>query len=451
MRRRLGQLLLTVVVLVLVASAAGAQDAPPPPQLEHADGPALASFHAALSRVTRGEGIARVAFFGDSHAASDSFTGALRRALQARFGDAGPGFVLPVRAWPTYRAPACEVTSGGAWRPLRVTARERRVDRYGLAGVAVECSPREATIDAAADDGLGWGELALPEPLAGSDWNVELWAAAQPGGGTLRVRVDEADAADFALAADAWQAHYEPLIVAGAGAHRVRIEALGDGAVRLFGLVIERPGPGVVVDTLGINGARARDQLSWDDALFREHLARRQHDLVVLEYGTNEAGDDEPMARYEASLRQVVARMREAAPRSSCLLVGPTDWPVRVRRVGWVERARQAEIVDVQRRVALEAGCAFFDTVRFQGGPLSTAAWARLDPPLAQRDRVHLTHLGYLRVAEALVAGLVEGLPPSRTAASFAPASSGAAASAAPRTAPLARAASTARAASPSR
>jgi len=415
--RRLG-LLLAIAVPLLDAAGARAQDVEPGTHLEGVDPRTLSAFHAALARVSRGEGVARVAFYGDSHAASDSFTGAVRRALQARYGDAGPGFVLPVRAWPTYRAPSCELSSGGSWRPLRVTARDRHIDRYGFAGVAVECAPRETADASAADDGLGWGELALPETLVGAEWNLELWAAAQPGGGTLRVRIDEADPIETALAADAWRTHYLAVPVVGNGAHRVRVETLGDGAVRLFGAVLERRRAGVVVDTLGLNGARARDQLSWDDSLFREHLARRRPDLVVLEYGTNESGDDEPIARYEASLQQVVRRFREAAPSASCVLVGPTDRPIRVRRVGWVERARQASIIEVQRRVALASGCAFFDTVRFQGGPLSTVAWARLDPPLAQRDRIHLTRLGYLRVGEALAASLVDGLPASTAAAS---------------------------------
>ena len=396
---------------MLGGAEARAQDALPPAELEGVEGPSLGAFRAALARAERGEGVARVGFFGDSHAASDSLTGALRRVLQARFGDAGPGFVLPVRAWPSYRAPGCGVTSGGAWRALRVVARDRHVDRYGLAGVATECAPREATDTTDADDGLGWGELALPASLTRGPWQVELWAESQPGGGTLRVSVDDAAPVDTALAADAWTSNYLPLALADGAAHRVRVESLGDGAVRLFGAVVERGGAGVVLDTLGLNGARARDQLSWDDALFREQLARRRHDLVVLEYGTNESGDDDSMARYEASLRQVVARVRQAAPAASCLLLGPTERPRRVRHVGWVARPRQGELIDVQRRVALEAGCAFFDVLRYQGGPLATAAWARLSPPLAQRDRVHLTALGYRRVGEALGAALVAGVP----------------------------------------
>ncbi|MCA9600528.1 MAG: hypothetical protein KC417_00810, partial [Myxococcales bacterium] len=58
--------------------------------------------------------------------------------------------------------------------------------------------------------------------------------------------------------------------------------------------------PGVVVDALGVNGARAKNQLWWDDASFRAELAKRDPALVALAYGTNESGDDDvPIETYE--------------------------------------------------------------------------------------------------------------------------------------------------------
>ena len=85
----------------------------------------------------------------------------------------------------------------------------------------------------------------------------------------------------------------------------------------------------MIVDTLGIPGSRVRYHLLWDDAIYREHLKRRKPNLVVLAYGTNEAGDDdEPIESYAADLRKVVARVREVVPAASCLLVGPSDRPI---------------------------------------------------------------------------------------------------------------------------
>jgi lysophospholipase L1-like esterase len=394
---------------------------------------------------------ARILVLGDSHTASDLFTGAMRRDLQARFGDAGAGLVFPARPWPSYRRDEV-VVRGEGWTPLRVTARERRVDHYGLAGVALECAPETictaeleprdpapgavADAAAAAPAPVGLALVGASPPDAAPAQDAELWLLARPDGGTLDVALDDVLLATVSTRADAAAPLYVPLALP-PGSFRLRLATRGDGAVRVFGVVLERgrSGGGVVVDALGINGARARDQLAWDDALLRAHLARRDPDLVVLAYGTNESGDDQPLDRYAADLRRVVARLRDAAPRAACLLVGPTDRPERVRRVGWVPRARQEQINEAQRAIARDLGCAFFDTVAFQGGPLATVAWARAEPPLASRDHVHLTRLGYERLGAALVeailaderlsAGVVAAargdVPGSRIAATAAP------------------------------
>jgi lysophospholipase L1-like esterase len=181
----------------------------------------------------------------------------------------------------------------------------------------------------------------------------------------------------------------------------------------------------VLVDTLGITGARITNHLFWSDALYREHLARRRPDLVVLSYGTNEAGDDDtPPERYEADVRAVVARVRETVPGASCLLVGPTDRPFYDRRRRTVEdRPRTAVVIDVMRRVAEESGCGFFDTQAFMGGPLSMVDWVAAEPPLATPDHVHLTRRGYERWAQVALDAMMRGygeLPVSPLVASTA-------------------------------
>ena len=66
----------------------------------------------------------------------------LREKLQARFGDAGPGFVLPGRPWPTIRYAEAKSLDGQGWRTdgLRLGENDGVV---GLGGMSLE-SFREA-------------------------------------------------------------------------------------------------------------------------------------------------------------------------------------------------------------------------------------------------------------------------------------------------------------------
>ena len=107
------------------------------------------------------------------------------------------------------------------------------------------------------------------------------------------------------------------------------------GDVRLFGAVLENDGPGVVYDSLGVNGACAGLLATAMNAEhWQEQLRHRRSDLVVINYGTNESqyATDAQMERYERELREVIRRVREALPAASLLVVSPRDRPARCRR-----------------------------------------------------------------------------------------------------------------------
>jgi len=153
----------------------------------------------------------------------------------------------------------------------------------------------------------------------------------------------------------------------------------------------------------------------------------------VLAYGTNESGDDSPIERYEAKLREVVGRVREVVPEASCLLIGPSDRPVQIQPGVFEDRPRTAQVVEVQRRVSKELGCGFYDLVAFQGGPLSMLEWSAADPAYGAPDHIHYTRRGYQRLGETLLEALMDGYsgPASRVAPDAPPPSEGTATAAA--------------------
>ena len=379
--------------------------------IEDRDGRSMESLHRALQRAADGTGQARLLFYGASHVASDLFTGYVRRELQSRFGDAGHGFVVPVHPWSTYRHFDIQVESDHRrWKTHRIRVSDKEIERVGLAGAAMEVRrPGSYGLVRTAERGDHGRTASL----------FELYYEKRPRGGDLEVRIDGRPARRIRTRGPKIEPAYATFRVAD-GPHRFEIRSLGRNPVRVFGLVVERDQPGVVVDTLGINGSRARYQLLWEDELYREHLLRRDPDLVVLAYGTNESGDESPLEEYEADLRKVVGRVRQTVPEASCLLIGPSDRPIQVEDRVFEDRVRTAQIIEVQHRVALEHGCGFFDLVAFQGGALSTVQWAAYDPPYAQQDHIHFTRLGYQRLGEALLAALLEGMPESREAAAAA-------------------------------
>src|SRR5689334_16647667 len=105
--------------------------------IEDPTGRAMQSFYEALTRTEHGEAITRVLHYGDSHIAADLLTGALRRELQSRFGDAGAGFVLANKPYSYYARPGVTIYTTDGWRAGGLSEASLINDgRFGLAGIS---------------------------------------------------------------------------------------------------------------------------------------------------------------------------------------------------------------------------------------------------------------------------------------------------------------------------
>ncbi|HET9954472.1 MAG TPA: GDSL-type esterase/lipase family protein [Polyangiaceae bacterium] len=178
------------------------------------------------------------------------------------------------------------------------------------------------------------------------------------------------------------------------------------GRPRLHGVIVESEQPGVVLDTVGIDGARIATALAWDEESFIAELAARRPDLIVLAFGTNEAFDALRVSAYDQELSSLLGRARRAAPDSECLVLGPPD----ALDVEGGSVARIPEIAGVYAQTAARLGCAFYSLQAAMGGPGSFAAWQRTEPRFAQADRIHLTKDGYRELGERLSAELLGAL-----------------------------------------
>jgi lysophospholipase L1-like esterase len=363
--------------------------------IEHPrSGPALAHFHEALRKLEAGEdkdGKVRILVYGASHTQADIYPGYLRAYLQARFGNGGQGFVslVKVNRWFRYADWTIDETKG--WKcELAPRASSRKDGYYGLLGACGSTSKRDKT-------------TVIPRHETVGASNYDLWYLAQPGGGKLKLFVDGNKQATVDTAAQQFEPGYHPFTADETGPHSIEVQATGNGEVRLFGLVMETDTPGVVVDTLGIAGTRAASMLKWDQDIWTDNIRRRDPDLYILAYGTNEATDtDQPISAYRRDLREVLTRLRDAAPEASCLLLGPGDFPQEIETDVWVPRPRVAEIIEAQRDIAYEMGCGFWDGLAFMGGVNSMHRWATSRPQMASRDHIHLTKRGYVRMGMAV-------------------------------------------------
>jgi lysophospholipase L1-like esterase len=370
----------------------------PPVALEDPSGHALDAIYAKLAAVDSKQAgsIARVAHFGDSIIVSDFVSGQLRRDLQRRFGDAGHGFVLVANAWPSYFHWDVERYATAGFRVSTIVGPYAEDGWYGLGGVSFRADKNVLARVGTARSG-NFGRRV-------SRFQVDY--AEEPHGGRFALRVDGHEAGVVDTSASEPHARAYELRVPD-GPHELELQTLS-GESRLFGIVLERDEPGVVLDALGVQGARIRFLDKQDDAHWAEQLRWRAPDLLVYEFGANESGDGfvYSMADFHRTMHDVLAQAKAALPRASCLVIGTMD---RAAKQGdeIVSVRVIPSLVEEQRRVALELGCAYFDTYRAMGGKGSMPLWVKRG--LAQADLTHPSGAGAERLANWIYGALMRG------------------------------------------
>lgn len=370
-------------------------------EIEDPSGHALDRFYAALAATARGErgAITRIAHYGDSSIASDRITFTMRRRLQARFGDAGHGFMLMTRGYMPYGHRDVTHTASSGWQIRQLVLGEIEDGWYGYGGVQARTTGRaRATYGTATDS-----------PVGGRVSRFELWYQKWSGGVDVHVAVDGGPERTIPTRAEQREDAWETIEVED-GPHTLALRAGGGGSARFYGIVLERDGPGVVYDSLGLVGARARRLLAFDAAHIERQVTHRDVDLLVLGFGGNEAGDGRmPIAMYENEMVQVIQRMRGSQRDLPCLIVAPLDQAEHDERGNIVSMAAMSQLVEGQRRAAAREGCGFWDTWQAMGGEGAMRRWFRARPRLAFPDYRHATPAGYEVISNMLYKALLAG------------------------------------------
>ncbi|HEV2688491.1 MAG TPA: GDSL-type esterase/lipase family protein [Bryobacteraceae bacterium] len=353
----------------------------------------LKPFYQALWRTEARQtgAVTRILHYGDSPTTADSITADVRSLLQEHFGDAGHGFVLVAKPWAWYGHRGVDV-SGKSWL-IEPASQVRAKDGYhGLGGVNFQGGTGASS------------HIVLREEHA----RMEVQYLRQPGGGELTVRAGGEVIARIETDGDKRPAFEEVEIPADVRAIDLAVER---GPVRLFGVSFERNGPGVIYNSLGLNGGQVQAVLrNFEKGQWAEQLRHQRPDLVVVNYGTNESLYAEYIERtYPGELREVIQRIKSAVSSASVLVMSPMDRGQRDSSGQIVTPAVLPRLVEIQRKIAAETNCAFFNTFQAMGGEGTMGRWYDASPRLVSADFMHPLPAGAKKVGVLLYQALDAG------------------------------------------
>ncbi len=357
--------------------------------------PELAHFYAALHALEdkSRKSHVRVYWMGDSHAQADFWSGALRDGLQTKFGSGGPGFLH--LGYKNYRHDGVKTEIEGRWRMRPKKPAGIKTDGDGVVGLGgllmggYQDTPR--------------AEISVTEAVPGKTVLYDFCYRLKKPTDTIDVTVD---GKRVTLAASKTEPSGEIRHASFRGIPPGDFAARPtNGTPDFCGVTIESDpveSPGVVLDTLGINGARYATALSWNEKSWLSEVSRRPPDLVVFEYGTNEAGDPSPAyGSTGKNMEAMIDRIRKVRPDVDCVVVSATD------------RADVEEHLPLMNAsisaAAKKSGCFYFDAYGILGGKGAASRMRDEVPPRVQKDGIHLTIRGYRELGKTMLDALSKG------------------------------------------
>lgn len=419
----------TWVAILVVCGGAHQASSQQTPTLEFPAGTeVLDGFFAPLHRLEAGESVrVRVGWFGDSHTAGESWPGKFRERLVQRFRSGGRGLVFPGKPQRYHLVLGAKTGQSDGWESGNVlyaaSDRKKSLAGWGLFGLSgYSLCTRKAGSEV-------W--LEMPDETAATQ--AQVYFARLPEPGVLAVQAGNQAPVQIETMWSSATLGVQGFAFAPGEPRRVVIRAVS-GAVCVLGMALENEQPGVVVDGMGVNGARLTTFGRLTDYLLQAMTQHRPYDLVVLAYGTNEASDGEFDAkRYEEAAHKAMQVFRWAMPQTACLMVGAPAFGSR-HHGAVVPNPNVQALRQIQVRLAATYRCAYLDLHAAMGGDAAVAEWLSNGPkvverlqrqydlkldatlvekarkgdlPLLSKDLIHMHTAGYHLLAEIMIEALM--------------------------------------------
>jgi hypothetical protein len=322
----------------------------------------------------------RIVHLGGSHLQADVYTHRMRQELQSFYpGVLGSrGFFFPYSIAHTNCPSNLRISYSGDWQTCKNT---QQVPAFtlGLSGITSVLTSSTGSISI----------VARYDTLRQYDFNrVKIFCNASESG--IIPDINPGDSSKALLVNDGSQ--YVQYSLAEYADTLVIHIAQGDSAEKpfqLYGISLENDDPGVIYNTIGVNGAKLESYLRCK--LFVPQLKTLEPDWVIISIGTNEGNtrkfDEEA---YRNNYRQLLDSVRRAAPQAAILLTVPNDSYLYKRYIN----QNTAHMRRIIFEIARSEDCGVWDFYSVMGGLNSVKAW--YDQGLMNRDHIHFNKTGYL-------------------------------------------------------
>lgn len=326
---------------------------------------------------------------GDSHVQAGYFTEAMRIPLQEAWGNAGRGLITPLKISKTNEPSDYRITTPGKWQFNRCLPGKYFSKSVGAGGILIE--PVGKSMDLTFETMSRRGEDVRFNKLRLFHADTERFPLLQVADEPEGLAITSPYGGETCYS-------WDTLV------NNVRLKGHNNGRrpadAAIYGASLENGNNGIIVHTIGCNGATFDCYNLIDD--YGKKLAALTPQLVIISMGTNESVS--PTISSVKLTRQIdllIQSIKEECPDVLFLLTTPADNKLRKtkkrrkrrRTTYYVENKNIALVAETIKEYGEKNNIAVWDWYTIAGGEGSCEKWIKEEG--MRNDHIHYTAKGY--------------------------------------------------------
>ena len=360
--------------------------------------------------------VIQIVHLGDSHVQAGFYTGQVMRLLHHAFGNAGRGWIAPLKLAKINEPKDYYITSSKVkeWIAGRCIQLSPKCI-WGLGGLGIQTDSKTVDFEVSITPNNGAGYEFNRALLYRDDKAIPLLPTAE---GSIAVQtVWGTETGLPRIAVDTFLMDDKAMSL-----HLLSVPSNDlppDFDLNMlqtpncyYGFSLMNGNAGILYHAIGQNGAMFRHYTNSD--YFRQ-LALLSPSLIIITLGTNEAFSIRNLtdAMFASQLDRFIQLVKEYLPTTAILLTTPAENFRRTSK-GYVRNENISLIANVITEYAQREGLACFDLYGMTGGVNSCQKWQ--EAKYFGRDRIHYTVEGYYEQGKMLYKALIRKITNYETA-----------------------------------
>ena len=327
---------------------------------------------------------------GDSHLQADYITHTTRVSLQKIFGNAGRGFIAPLKISKSNEPFNYQTTSNKTWKSTRCVS-SKQLQTIGLSGMSIKTNDKSATIQI---------KTYSTDSLDYSFSKITLFHSKNDSAYSTGIQ-DTSTKISFNFIKT--NLSFTSKYIASKKVSQVEVQLTKTDSTQsnflFYGANLENDDNGILYHCIGINGARYKDYSKSSD--FCLQTSSINPDVILISLGTNESFQKNYNSEiFYKEIDTLVKKLKYTNPYTPILLTTPAN-SFYYQQINYNIPLISKTIV----QYAKDNNLAYWDLYTITGGENSAILWKKTN--LLSRDGIHYSKDGYIHQGNLLTKAIL--------------------------------------------